>query len=72
MPRISQGPAVKGSQKWIQKLVNKNPDLLTSLIRTELNLPDTDTISWLSPLAEDGYAEYRDQAFLDLLNIKPS
>ena len=69
MPRIEQGPAVKGSQKWIQKLVNEKPDLLTSLIRTQLNLPDTDTITWLSPIVDDGYAEYRDQAFLDLLDI---
>jgi len=70
MPRIEQGPAVKGSQKWIQKLVNEKPDILNSLIRTQLNLPDTDTITWRSPIAEDGYAEYQDQTFLDLLGIK--
>jgi len=69
MPRIFQGPAVKGSQKWIQKLVNEKPDLLNSLIRTRLDLPDTDTITWLSPIAEDECAEYQDQAFLDLLGI---
>jgi hypothetical protein len=34
MPRGPQGPAVKGSQKWIQKLVDQEPDLLASLIRT--------------------------------------
>ena len=28
MSRINQVPAVKGSQKWIQKLVNEKPDLL--------------------------------------------
>ncbi len=27
-------------------------------------------IEWLSPKADDDYAEYRDQAFLDLLRIK--
>ena len=70
MPRIEQGPGVKGSKKWIQKLVNEKPDLLNSLIRTKLDLSDTDSITWLSPLAEDGYSEYRDQAFLDLLDIK--
>jgi len=69
MSRISQGPGVKGSQKWIQKLVNEKPDLLNSLIRTQLDLPDTDKITWHSPIAEDGFAEYRDQAFLDLLDI---
>ena len=72
MPRINQVPAVKGSQKWIQKLVNEKPDLFNLHIRTQLNLPDTDKITWLSPIAEDGYAEYQDQAFLDLLDIKLS
>jgi len=62
MPRIQQGHGVKGSQKWIQKLVNEKPDLLNSLIKIQLNLSDTDTITWLSPLAEDGYSEYQDQA----------
>ena len=28
MPRIQQGPAVKGSKKWIQRLVNEKSDLL--------------------------------------------
>ena len=70
MARISQGPGVKGSQKWIQKLVNERPDLLTSFTRTQLDLPNTDTITWLSPIAGDEYAEYQDQAFLDLLGIK--
>ena len=69
MPRISQVTAIKGSQKWIQKLVNEKPDLLNSLIRTQINFPVTDTIAWHSPIAEDGYAEYQDQAFLDLLDI---
>jgi hypothetical protein len=69
MPRIQQGHGVKGSQKWIQKLINEKPDLFNSLIRTKLDLRDTSTITWLSPIAEDGYAEYRDQAFLDLLDI---
>ena len=70
MPRINQFPALKGSQKWIQKLVNEKPDLLNSQIKNQLNLQETDTITWLSPLAEDEYAEYQDQGFLDLLNIK--
>ena len=64
MPRISQGSAVKGSQKWIQKLVNKEPDLLNSLIRTQLDLPSDEEIHWYSPIADDGYAEYADGGFL--------
>lgn len=72
MPRISQGSALKGSQKWIQKFVNEKSDLLNSLIRTQLDLPSAERIRWHSPIAEDGFAEYRDQAFLDLLDIKLS
>jgi len=68
--RFPQHQAAKGSQKWIQKLVNERPDLLTSLTRTQLGLPNTDTITWLSLIAGDEYAEYQDQAFLDLLGIK--
>ena len=70
MPRIHQGNAVKGSQKWIQMLVNEKPNFLNSLIRTQLDLPSTEKIRWHSPIAEDEYAEYQDQAFLDLLSIK--
>lgn len=70
MPRIHQGNAVKGSQKWIQMLVNEKPNFLNSLIRTQLDLPSTEKIRWHSPIAEDEYAEYQDQAFLDLLGIK--
>jgi hypothetical protein len=69
MPRINQGPGVKGNQKGIQKLVVEKPDLLNSLIRTQLNLPDTDTITWLSLLVENDFAEYQDQAFIDELFI---
>jgi len=63
MPRIQQVPAVKGSQKCIQKIVNEKPDLFSSLIKTQLDLPDTDKITWHSPLAEDGYTEYPDEGF---------
>jgi len=70
--RIPQHLAAKGSQKWIQKLINEKPDLLTSPIGTQLDLPGTEIITWLSPIADDEYSEYQDQAFLDLLGIKLS
>ena len=70
MSRIPQQRAARGSQKWIQKLINEKPDLLNSPIKTQLDLPDTEKTTWLSPLADDEYAEYQDQAFLDLLAIK--
>jgi hypothetical protein len=62
--------AKKGSQKWIQRLVNDHPDLLNSQIRTRLNLTEDEDINWISPKAEDDYAEYYDEAFLEKLEIK--
>ena len=50
--------------------MNEKPDLLNSPLRTQLDLPDIEKITWLSPIADDEYAEYRDQAFIDLLDIK--
>ena len=62
MSRFPQHQAAKGSRKWIQKLVNGNPELLNAEITKQLTLCAHESIAWLSPRAEDGYAEYRDQA----------
>jgi len=47
----------KGSLKWLQRAIAAHPELLQPL-----NVP---TIRWVSPLAEDEFAEYRDAAFLE-------
>ncbi len=70
MARFPQPQANKGSQKWIQKLVNDKPEVLNSKIWSALNLSEEEDIQWLSPLRSDEYAEYRDEAFLDLFNIR--
>ena len=70
MARFIQAEANKGSQKWIQKLINEKTELLNSQIRTNLGITEKDDIQWLSPLKEDNYAEYRDEACLDLFKIK--
>lgn len=59
--RIVQPTGTKGSLKWIQKAVRDAPDVLQPA-----GLPP---IEWLSPLAEDDYAEYRDAGFLQRLEI---
>ena len=71
MGRIIQPKGDKGSLKWIQRVVNDSPPLLSKPLKTHLGLPENVNIEWLSPIKKDGYAEYRDQAFLDLLNIEP-
>jgi hypothetical protein len=70
MPRFPQNEANKGSQKWIQKLVNQKPQILNSEIWNSLNFQEEEQVDWLSPRKKDHYAEYRDQAFLDLLGAK--
>lgn len=57
---------MKGSQKWLQVLVNQYPDLINRKIGATVGERD---IEWLSPLAADAYAEYRDQSFLDRLGV---
>lgn len=71
MSRVPQKAAARGSQKWVQLLVNRAPHLLDSALGRPLSLSPTDTIAWLSPLADDGYAEYRDQAFLAKVGARP-
>ncbi len=69
MPRIEQKEAQKGSQKWLQILINQYPELLAQPLQNELNLPDNEHIHWLSPVKEDQYAEYQDETFLEKLGV---
>ncbi len=63
MGRVRQQPGKKGSQHWLQRLVNDSPELFDQRI-------GLGRIDWRSPLRADDFAEYRDQAFLDLLSIE--
>jgi hypothetical protein len=70
MARKPQGPATHGSQRWLQEVVNNKPSILNTPLIQQLSLNSPATISWLSPLKNDDYAEYQDQSFLDILGIK--
>lgn len=69
MPRIKQGKASRGSQKWLQILVNEKPRIINARIRQVLDLSKSEHIIWKSPLTDDDYAECRDDRFLDEFNI---
>jgi hypothetical protein len=69
MARHSQSACYKGSQKWIQILVNERQELLNLRITKESRLPEGDDITWLSPLKDDDYAEYSDEGCLKLLGV---
>jgi hypothetical protein len=69
MPRIILQPATRGSQLWLQKLVNDHPHVLNRALTPLFGLPPDAIISWHSPLREDDYAEYQDESFLERLGV---
>src|SRR3989442_308460 len=71
MSRFTQKPGARGSQKWLQLVVNRAPHLLDHALAGPLNLLATDKIAWLSPKKDDDHAEYRDEAFLTKVGVQP-
>lgn len=69
MGRYVQKADGKGSLKCIQILVNEYPELINEKIIEQLSLYPAIQIDWKSPLKCDQFAEYRDQPFLDRLNL---
>ncbi len=69
MGRVKQPKGSKGSLKWIQVLMNEYPQKLNTLLNEKLGRASDLQIEWLSPLKMDDYAEYRDQPFLDRLEV---
>jgi hypothetical protein len=63
--RVPQKRAQRGSQRWIQLLVNEHPLVLNTAIGAT-------GITWLSPLPKDKYAEYRDEDVLQRLGVTAS
>jgi hypothetical protein len=70
MSRLSQCLAPRGSQHWLQFLVNTRPEIFDIALSTRFESSGAIPIRWLSPLQADEYAEYRDEAFLILLGIR--
>lgn len=67
MGRFPQKADGRGSLKWIQRAANDAVRPLDAPILALL--PKSKKVSWLSPIASDGYAEYRDAAFLEKLGL---
>ena len=64
------GKATRGSQLWLQRFVNERPEALNKAIIDVAPKLAGQTIEWVSPLAGEGYAEYKDQAFLKKLGVQ--
>jgi hypothetical protein len=58
-----------GSQCWLQVAVARAPHLLDEAFRRAGAIDANDTIEWRSPLAQEGFAEYRDGEVLRCLGI---
>lgn len=67
MGRFPQRADGRGSLKWIQAAVNDRRRPVDAAVLAAL--PKASRIEWLSPLASDDFAEYRDRAFLDRLGL---
>ena len=59
----------KGSQKWIQDIINTCPKFLNGLIQEKFASLSEREICWTSPLEQDEYAEYRDADFLKKIGL---
>jgi hypothetical protein len=70
MSRREQGLAERGSQKWLQILVNQRPEIIDQVLSDRLGLAPDEWVHWLSPLKNDNYAEYSDGEFLAKLAIR--
>jgi len=63
--KVPQPEGTRGSLKWIQRLVGSHQQVLDDAIRGVGVLQPGEQIRWVSPRAEDGWAEYRDGDFMD-------
>ena len=70
MSRVTQKLGTKGSQKWLQTLINQHPNVITDAFQQAANLPSTVGVEWCSPLKNDDYAEYRDHSFVKHLDVE--
>jgi|SRR5208337_4235227 len=61
---VPQKRAPRGSQKWIQDIINVCPDLLNHHIHKDILSISGCDIKWKSPSIKNHFTEYRDADFL--------
>ena len=64
------GRAFKGSQLQIQIYVARRKEELSKAILTQLDCPVGTQLVWKSPLEKEEFKEYRDESFLEAVNLK--
>jgi hypothetical protein len=70
VPRRKRPAETTRSEHWLREAVNRFPTYLNQRVEAALGLTHSEGIRWLSPMKDDEYAEYFDQAFLDLLGLR--
>jgi hypothetical protein len=58
---MMKGFARAGSQRWLQTVINRKPELLLSALRRSGAITTRTSVVWHSPLEADGFREYRDR-----------
>ncbi len=69
MLRYAEGLAHRGSQMWLQRLINEYPQIINNEVCKIVPGIISDNINRLSPIREDDFSEYRDKAFIERLDI---
>ena len=69
MSRIEQPSSGRGSLRDIQLLINKNRLIIDKEIKAIFKELTNEVIIWQSPLEADNYAEYRDDSFIDKIEL---
>lgn len=70
--RVVDTKEARGSLRWIRVVVNEWNSLLDEKVFTACRLMGNAPIEWVSPLEDDGFAEYRDDDFLRRLGVSPA
>ena len=68
MPRRLRPLETSRSEHWLRVMVNEYPNVLNTAISEAFGWGSV-VIDWRSPLEEDDYAEYYDEAFLERLGV---
>ncbi len=59
----------RGSQRLLQDAVEFCPDYLLASLQLGGGISTGETVSWVSPVRDDGYREYKDAEFIERLDL---
>ena len=69
MPRRARPLNTQRSEHWLRVAVNQRQEDFSRDVRSVFGWPAVEEIRWRSPIQEDDYAEYYDEAFLQRLGV---